>query len=104
MFLRFINILTLVASSLLLASLQFATIEELKAGVESVRIVGLEPNAVVHWRIGEPSGRQVVMEIVGGKAHFYENTVGVLTNAPGFEWLLTEPLWAEFPEFVEALK
>lgn len=67
---------------------QFATIEELKAGVESVRIVGLEPNAVVHWRIGEPSGRQVVMEIVGGKAHFYENTVGVLTNAPGFEWHL----------------
>lgn len=67
---------------------QFSTIDELKAGVGSVRIVGLEPNAVVHWRIGEPSGRQVVMEIVGGKALFYENRVGVLTNAPGFEWHL----------------
>ena len=29
------------------------------------------------------------MEIVGGVPHFYENEVGVLTNAPGFEWQLT---------------
>lgn len=54
-----------------------------------MRIVGLEETSVVHWRIGEPSGRQVVLEIVGGVPHFYENEVGVLTNAPGFEWQLT---------------
>ena len=54
-----------------------------------VRIVALEKTSVVHWRIGEPSGRQVVLEIVGGVPHFYENEVGVLTNAPGFEWQLT---------------
>ena len=65
---------------------QFATIDEIKAAVRKVRIVGLERSAVVHWRIGEPSGRQVVMEIVDGKVHFYENAVGVLTNAPGYEW------------------
>jgi choloylglycine hydrolase len=67
---------------------QFATIDELKQGMNSVRVVGLEKTAVVHWRIGDASGRQVVMEIVDGKAHFYENAVGVLTNAPGFEWQL----------------
>jgi choloylglycine hydrolase len=67
---------------------QYATIDEVREGVKHVHIVGLEPSAVVHWRIGEPSGRQVVMEIVGGKVHFYENVVGVLTNAPGFEWHL----------------
>ncbi len=67
---------------------QFATIDEVKKGIEQVRIVGLEKNAVVHWRIGEASGRQVVLEIVNGIAHFYENTVGVITNAPGFEWHL----------------
>ncbi len=65
---------------------QFATIDEVKASIGDVRIVGLEANAVVHWRIGEPSGRQVVLEIVDGVPHFYENEVGVLTNAPGFEW------------------
>jgi choloylglycine hydrolase len=29
------------------------------------------------------------MEIVDGKPHIYENKVGVITNAPGFEWHLT---------------
>lgn len=65
---------------------QFASIDELMAAVGKVDIVGLENSAVIHWRIGDPSGRQVVMEIVGGKVHFYENKIGVLTNAPGFEW------------------
>lgn len=65
---------------------QCATIADVKEAVEGVTIVGLEKSAVVHWRIGEPSGRQVVMEIVNGAIHFYDNHVGVLTNAPGFEW------------------
>lgn len=68
---------------------QFSTIDEIKAAISSVRIVGLTEMSVVHWRIGEPSGRQVVLEIVGGVPHFYDNEVGVLTNAPGFEWHLT---------------
>ena len=68
---------------------QCATIDEAMEAVKRVRIVALEKTAVVHWRIGEPSGRQVVMEIVGGEVNFYENTVGVLTNAPGFEWQVT---------------
>lgn len=68
---------------------QFSSIDEVKQAIGSVRIVGLEPSSEVHWRIGEPSGRQVVLEIVDGVSHFYENEVGVLTNAPGFEWQLT---------------
>ena len=67
---------------------QFATIDELKQNINNVNIVALDKEAVVHWRIGEPSGRQVVMEIVDGEVHFFENGVGVLTNAPGFEWQL----------------
>lgn len=67
---------------------QCATIDEVVESVKHLHIVGLEQGAVVHWRIGEPSGRQVVMEIVEGKIHLYENVVGVLTNAPGFEWQL----------------
>lgn len=68
---------------------QFKTIDEVKAAISSVCIVGLNEGSVVHWRIGEPSGRQVVLEIVGGVPRFFENEVGVLTNAPGFEWQLT---------------
>jgi choloylglycine hydrolase len=68
---------------------QFATVEEVIKNIDNVRIIGLDKTAVVHWRIGDKSGRQVVMEIVNGIVHFYENTVGVLTNSPGFEWHLT---------------
>lgn len=67
---------------------QFASIDEVRKAVQGVHIVGLEQTAVVHWRIGEPSGNQVVMEIVNGRVAFYDNTVGVITNAPGFEWHL----------------
>lgn len=67
----------------------FSSIDQVKEAIEGVRIVGLDKTAVVHWRIGERTGRQVVMEIVGGVVHFYENTVGVITNSPGFKWHLT---------------
>jgi choloylglycine hydrolase len=67
----------------------FSNIDEVKAAVDSVRIVSVETESVVHWRIGEPSGREVVLEIVGGEARFYDNPVGVLTNSPEFPWHLT---------------
>lgn len=68
---------------------QFSTVEEVKEGLKKVKVVGLEPNSVVHYRIGDASGRQVVLEFVDGKAHFHENLVGVITNAPGFDWQVT---------------
>lgn len=70
---------------------QYSTIDEVKDALlgGKVDVVGLVGNAVVHWRIGEPQGREVVLEIVDGVPHFYENPVGVITNAPGFEWHLT---------------
>ena len=53
-------------------------------------MVTIDPRgSTVHWRFTERSGRQIVLEIVGKEPRFYENTLGVLTNAPGFEWQLT---------------
>ncbi len=70
---------------------QFSTIDEVKHALLNGKaiVTGLVGNAVIHWRIGEANGRQVVLEIVNGVPHFYENTVGVITNAPGFQWHLT---------------
>lgn len=71
---------------------RFSTVEEVKAALEGIRIVGIdEPGttSTVHWRIGDASGRQVVLEIIEGDAHFWENPVGVLTNSPDFSWQLT---------------
>lgn len=68
---------------------QCATIDDVKQAIEEVRVIPLINSVALHWRIGEPTGRQVVLEIVDGEAHFYENRVGVLTNAPDFQWHLT---------------
>ena len=69
---------------------RFATIDQVKAAINDVRIINIDKrSSTVHWRITEPSGRQVVMEIVNGVPNFYENEIGVLTNSPGFQWHMT---------------
>lgn len=69
---------------------RFSNIDQVKSAINNVRIINVDKNAgTVHWRITEPNGRQVVLEIVNGVPNFYENEVGVLTNAPGFPWQLT---------------
>ena len=69
---------------------RFSTIDQVKAAINDVRIINVDPSAsTVHWRITEPNGRQVVLEIVDGVPNFYENEIGVLTNSPGFPWQTT---------------
>ena len=68
----------------------FSTIDQVKDALKEIDLVTLNHNiGAVHWRIAEPGGRMVVLEVVGGVPHFYENTLGVLTNAPGFNWHMT---------------
>lgn len=69
---------------------QFSTIDQVKDALAKIDLVTLNHKiGAVHWRIAEPTGRMVVLEVVAGVPHFYENTLGVLTNAPGFPWHMT---------------
>lgn len=71
---------------------QFATVEEVKAALSEIRIIGIdEPGTTssVHWRIGDAGGKQVVLEIKEGIPYIYDNRIGVLTNSPDFPWHLT---------------
>lgn len=70
---------------------QFSTVREVIDALTSgiVHIIGLDNKAAVHWRVGDTTGRQVVIEIIQGKLRIHENTVGVITNAPDFQWHLT---------------
>ena len=69
---------------------QFSTIDQLKEELSRIDLVTLNHKiGAVHWRIAEPGGRMVVLEVVGGVPHFYENILGVFTNAPGFQWHMT---------------
>lgn len=69
---------------------QFSSIDQVKDAISEIDLVTLNHKiGAVHWRIAEPNGRMVVLEVVAGVPHFYENTLGVLTNAPGFPWHMT---------------
>ncbi|MBR5856273.1 MAG: linear amide C-N hydrolase [Bacteroidales bacterium] len=69
----------------------FSSIDAVKAAIGGVTVVSVSvggDSSTVHWRIGEPGGRQVVLEFINGVATFYENPVGVFTNGPEFSWHL----------------
>ena len=71
---------------------QFSSIDEIKSAIEKkeVDIISIDSRiGTVHWRFAEPGGRVVVLEFTEGKAKFYENPLGVLTNSPNFPWHLT---------------
>ena len=69
---------------------QFSTIDEVKSAIDTVRVVNIDPSAsTVHWRIAEPNGHVAVLEIIDGVPTFYENPVGVIANAPNFDWHMT---------------
>lgn len=69
---------------------QCATVDEVKETVAKIHVINIDPrSSTVHWRFTDLSGRQIVLEIVGGTPRFYDNPLGVLTNSPGFEWQLT---------------
>lgn len=72
---------------------QFATVDEVRTNINKVRVVSLMggdgTSDAIHWRVGDSSGKQIVIEIEEGVAHVYDNPIGVITNAPGFQWHLT---------------
>lgn len=72
----------------------FATIDEIKEGLKSIKVSNAKfgPFNMVlplHYIVTEPSGKSLVIEYVDGELHTYDNSIGVLTNSPGFDWHLT---------------
>ncbi len=68
----------------------FSSIDEVKHAIDHVNIINIDPTAsTVHWRIAEPSGRVVILEIIDGIPTFHENPLGTIANSPEFTWHMT---------------
>lgn len=72
----------------------FASVEEARAGLASVRVVGATEKASGvrvegHWMVTDASGKCLVVEFTGGEMKLFDNPLGVITNAPTFDWHLT---------------
>lgn len=73
---------------------QYASIEEVKTGLEKVRVVPVVEEALgipvdAHWMVTEPSGKSIVIEYLNGKLTIFDNPLGVITNAPTYDWHMT---------------
>jgi choloylglycine hydrolase len=71
-----------------------ANVKEAVEAVQSIRVVevvqkdmGLTPPC--HFMVADASGRYVVLEYVNGELNVHDNPLGVITNAPSFDWHLT---------------
>lgn len=74
---------------------QFANVDEVSAGVKSVNVVPIPEPALggiappLHWIVTDPSGKTIVIEYLKGQLHVFDDPLRVLTNAPGFDWHMT---------------
>jgi choloylglycine hydrolase len=73
-----------------------ATVAEVKEGLPQVKVAevafeapGWGGGAPFHWLVVDESGAAVVVEYVGGELTVSDNALGVITNAPTFDWHLT---------------
>lgn len=73
---------------------QFTTIDEVKSGMESVKVVPVVEKALgipvqAHWMVTEPSGKSIVIEYLDNKLRIFDNPLGIITNAPTYDWHMT---------------
>ena len=68
-----------------------ATVDEVRSAIAKIRVVAVVEPALgfpppVHFLATEPSGKAVVIEYLKGELKIFDAPLGVITNAPSYEW------------------
>ena len=68
-----------------------ATVDQVRAAMAKIRVVAVvEPAlgfaAPVHFIVTEPSGKAIVIEYLKGEMKIFDAPLGVITNAPSYDW------------------
>lgn len=71
----------------------FASVAEVRKNYRGVRVCQGPTDTAgplpLHYVVHDPTGDCVVIEFTQGKVTLYENPLGVMTNSPTFDWMLT---------------
>ncbi|MEK0451477.1 MAG: hypothetical protein RL088_3745 [Verrucomicrobiota bacterium] len=74
----------------------FTTVAEVRANLDKVRVVNVADERFggaplpFHWKIADPTGASIVIEIVdGGQVKIHDALLGVISNSPEYDWHLT---------------
>ncbi len=70
-----------------------ANLDDVKSALANVLVAqqpipGINFMLPVHFYIGDNQGNVLIVEYIRGKRIIYENPIGILTNAPPFDWQL----------------
>ncbi|MCF8003521.1 MAG: choloylglycine hydrolase family protein [Chromatiaceae bacterium] len=86
----------------------FDSVDAVKEHIDEIAVLPVKLDLLgavpdVHYKVQDASGQAITIEPVGGQLKVYDNPVRVLTNAPGFEWHLTNlnsyvNLTADYPK------
>jgi choloylglycine hydrolase len=73
---------------------QFSNIKEVKEGMQGITVVGVVEKAIgivvdAHWMVTDNSGTSIVIEFTEGKLKIHDAPLGVITNAPNYDWHMT---------------
>lgn len=71
------------------ASVEEALIEFGKISVLPHPVPKINKVPPLHFALHDKSGQSAVVEFIKGEMHIHANPIGVLTNAPSFEWHIT---------------
>jgi len=73
---------------------QFATVDEVKKGMQDVRVVAVVEKAIGmiiqgHWMVTDATGASIVIEYTKSELKIYDAPLGIITNSPNYDWHLT---------------
>jgi choloylglycine hydrolase len=72
----------------------FASIEDVKREIQKIKVFNYtdpktKMSLTVHFIVYDAKGGCIVIEYEDGKCNIYDNSLGIMTNAPRFPWQLT---------------
>lgn len=72
----------------------FKSVDNLKEKIETVRLIAKPflpnvPLPTLHWIVYDNSGKSIVIENEKDSFKVFDNPIGILANAPSFDWHLT---------------
>lgn len=73
---------------------QFATVAEVRDGLDKIRVVPVIEEAIgipppLHYMVADPTGDAIVIQYIDGAPKIFEAPLGVITNAPNYDWHVT---------------
>ncbi len=71
-----------------------ASVDEVKEALDGLTVVGVMEPAIgmapnVHFIVTEPGGKAIVIEFTAGEVKIHDAPLGVITNAPSYDWHMT---------------